>query len=263
MRLEKLLFFVMALGFITGFNSSASAAEAAPHFCYDDSQHCGPSYWGGLADAWKTCRDGTQQSPIDISRASEEDDLTGIRFNWKPTPLTIKNNGHTLQVNYEPGSTMRANGVTYQLLQFHFHTPSEHAIGGVQQPMEAHFVHVSDQGVLAVVGVMMKDGTANPALQQILHHAPAVEGEVLIADATIDGNDFLPQDRNYYSYPGSLTTPPCSEGVRWHVLSNSITASHEQVREFGHFVTDHATGFVGNARPVQPLNTRRVLRNDD
>ena len=252
---------------IAGFTllpvSLALAVEAAPHFCYDDTQHCGPSHWGELADSWKACKDGLKQTPIDISRAAEGDDLTGIRFYWKPTPLVIKNNGHTLQVNYAPGSTMRVNGVTYNLLQFHFHTPSEHTIRGVQSPMEVHFVHVNNEGVLAVVGVMMEDGANHPALQEILHIAPKHEGEVTVAGATIDGNTFLPRNRNYYNYAGSLTTPPCSEGVRWHVLQGSITASHEQVTEFGHFVTDHTTGFVGNSRPLQPLNGRRVLNSAD
>lgn len=243
--------------------SSAFAVEAAPHFCYDDTQNCGPSHWGELADEWKMCRDGLKQTPIDISGVTVEDDLTGIRFNWKPTPLVIKNNGHTLQVNYAPGSTMRVNGVTYNLLQFHFHTPSEHTIRGVQSPMEVHFVHVNSEGVLAVVGVMMKEGAGHPSLQKILKNAPKTESEVTVAGATIDGNTFLPRNRDYYNYSGSLTTPPCSEGVRWHVLQGAIKVSDEQVTEFEHFVTDHETGFVGNARPLQPLNDRRVLDSAD
>jgi carbonic anhydrase len=257
---------VAALGLglgVSGFVAApALAAEPAPHFCYDDNQHCGPSHWGELADAWYTCAAGTEQSPMDIRDADEEDDLSNIRFSWNPTPLKIKNNGHTLQVNYEPGSTMDVNGVTYNLLQFHFHTPSEHTIAGAAEPMEVHFVHVDALGTLAVVGVLMKGGAENHALQEILHNAPHEEGEVEVAGAMIDGNDFLPRNRNYYNYAGSLTTPPCSEGVRWHVLRGKITASHPQVEEFGHFVTDHLTGFIGNARPVQPLNAREVLESE-
>lgn len=248
---------------LTAVPAATFAAEAAPHFCYDDTQSCGPSHWGELADEWKLCKDGQKQTAVDISHAKEGDDLSRIRFAWKPTPLVIKNNGHTLQVNYAPGSTMRVNGETYNLLQFHFHTPSEHTIRGVQSPMEVHFVHVNNDGVLAVIGVMIKEGAEHPALREILQNAPKTVSEVTVAGASIDANAFLPRNRNYYKYAGSLTTPPCSEGVRWHVLQGSITASSEEITEFGHFVTDHETGFVGNARPLQPLNGRRILDSED
>jgi carbonic anhydrase len=128
--------------------------------------------------------------------------------------------------------------------------------------MEVHFVHVSQEGVLAVIGVLMNSGNANSSLQAILDNAPKEEGEVTVEGATIDGNSFLPTDRKYYAYSGSLTTPPCSEGVRWHVLQNPISVSYEQVTEFGHFVTDHVSGYVGNARPIQPLNGRKVLKSE-
>lgn len=240
-----------------GLPLQSQAAEALPHFCYDDSQSCGPSYWGTLADEWKTCSVGQEQSPVNIAHARESEALTPIRFNWGSTPLKIKNNGHTLQVNYAPGSSIKVNGVTYQLLQFHFHAPSEHTINGRAADMEVHFVHVSDQGVLAVVGVMMRAGSDNHVLEKILQYAPGEGVEVTVAGVNVNANDFLPRDRDYYKYPGSLTTPPCSEGVRWHVLKDGISVGSEQVTEFEHL-------FHGStARPVQPLNNRRILRNDD
>ena len=234
-----------------------TAAEALPHFCYDDTQACGPSYWGTLADEWKTCSLGQEQSPVDITYSRESSALGPIKFNWGTTPLKIKNNGHTLQVNYAPGSSIRVNGVNYQLLQFHFHAPSEHTIGRKAAEMEAHFVHVSDQGVLAVIGILMRGGSENRVLKKILHYAPGEGVEVTVAGESINGNELLPKDRDYYNYAGSLTTPPCSEGVRWHVLKDSVSVGTGQASEFEHL-------FHGStARPVQPLNNRRILRNDD
>ena len=251
---------IMASHLVT---SLALAAGVTPHFCYDDSLECGPAHWGELSEQWDTCAAGLKQSPIDITNVREAENLSPIKFNWKPTPLTIKNNGHTLQVNYESGSTMTVKGVIYKLLQFHFHTLSEHTIEGVRQPMEVHFVHVDDQGVLAVVGVMLKDGGENSLLQSILVNAPATESEVVVNGAMIDATAFLPVDRTYYKYSGSLTTPPCSEGVRWHILKGTIDVSYEQVVEFGHFVTDHESGYVGNARPLQNIYNRKIRISDD
>lgn len=247
---------VLAALFALGLPLQSTATHGLPHFCYDDTQPCGPSNWGRLADEWRTCSVGQEQSPINITHSRESESLKPIRFNWGSTPLKIKNNGHTLQVNYAPGSSIRANGVTYQLLQFHFHAPSEHTIDGRAADMEVHFVHVSDQGVLAVVGILMRAGSANHALQKILHYAPGEGAEVTVAGESINGNDFLPSDREYFTYPGSLTTPPCSEGVRWHVLKHGVSVGAGQASEFEHL-------FHGStARPVQPLNSRRILRSD-
>ncbi len=257
LRLGIAALFASAPLLMFGVSSSAMAVETAPHFCYDDALECGPSNWGNLADEWKVCATGQNQSPINISRTKESERLSEIRFNWKSTPLKIKNNGHTLQVNYEPGSSIRVNGETYQLLQFHFHSPSEHSVGGNQSPMEVHMVHVSDSGVLAVVGVMLDAGEASHTLEEIIANAPAEGGEVTIADKYVNASSFLPREREYWNYSGSLTTPPCSEGVRWHVLTHRTTVTHDQADEFVHMF--HG----GNARPVQPLNDRKVLRSDD
>ncbi|MBI3562869.1 MAG: carbonic anhydrase family protein [Gammaproteobacteria bacterium] len=230
-----------------------SAAGALPHFCYDDAQSCGPSYWGALADEWKTCSLGQAQSPVNITYPQTYYGPGPIMFNWAPTPLTIKNNGHTLQVNYAPGSYIRVNGVTYNLLQFHFHAPSEHTLSGAAADMEAHFVHVSDQGALAVVSVMMRGGWDNPLLGKILANAPAEGTEVTIAGVRIDANYLLPRSREYFTYLGSLTTPPCTEGVRWLVMEYGVDVGTTQAAEFEHL-------FHGStARPVQPLNGRSIL----
>lgn len=240
------------------FDGAANVVAAEePHFCYDDTLECGPSHWGDLADEWATCQTGTQQSPIDIGRAREDERLTDIRFNWKPTPLVIKNNGHTLQVNYPPGSSIRVNRVTYHLLQFHFHAPSEHTVDGMAEAMEVHMVHVSDEGILAVVGVMLEAGSVHRTLDKVLQNAPEEGEEVEIPGVTVNAKDFLPEDRTYWTYAGSLTTPPCSEGVRWHVLHDRRSVSADQAAEFEHL-------FHGStARPVQPLNDRTIRTSED
>jgi carbonic anhydrase len=247
-----------ALGSTSGGLREAGAQQAElPHFCYDDTQECGPSKWGTLADEWAKCSQGTEQSPVDISKSDEDKRLSDIRFDWRPTPLNIKNNGHTLQVNYEQGSSIRVNGTTYKLLQFHFHAPSEHTVRGQAEPMEVHMVHVSDDGVLAVVGVRLKEGHAHPALAAVLANAPEADLQVAISGSMINAASFLPEDRSYWTYPGSLTTPPCSEGVRWHVLQGKRSVSSTQVYEF-------EQRFHGStARPVQPLNKRKIRSSDD
>jgi carbonic anhydrase len=250
------LLLAVALAASSAVGVHPALGAEAPHFCYDDNQDCGPSKWGQLADEWARCSSGTEQSPVDISKARESERLSDIRFNWRATPLVVRNNGHTLQVNYEAGSSIRVNGVTYNLLQFHFHAPSEHTVGGESTPMEVHMVHVSDQGVLAVVGVMLKEGRQSPVVQRVLENAPPEGEQITVGGARVSAASFLPENRDYWTYPGSLTTPPCSEGVRWHVIKERTSVSHEQAEEFEHL-------FHGStARPVQPLNSRTILKSD-
>lgn len=183
-----------------------------------------------------------------------------MKFNYKNTPLSIKNNGHTLQVDYAPGSTLHIGKDTYQLLQFHFHTPSEHIKDGLASLMAAHFVHVNLEGQLAMVSVMLDAGRPNRLLQEILENAPQEIATEVVAGKAVNGKQLMPGHDNeaedFYNYSGSLTTPPCSEDVRWFVLKHCLTVSHEQAGAFSHFV--HG----GNARPAQPLNGRRVNNKD-
>ncbi|PSO90358.1 MAG: carbonate dehydratase [Cyanobacteria bacterium QS_3_48_167] len=208
-----------------------------------------PTRWEELSSKYSTCETGNAQSPINIQQVAETN-LPRINFDYQPTPLEVVNNGHTIKVNYEPGSSIQLNGQQYELKQFHFHTPSEHRIEGTASAMEMHFVHKNQAGDIAVVAALMKEGNSNPALEKIWEDLPA-EGEKKKSDTSIDASRFLPQDRAYYNYTGSLTSPPCSEGVNWLVLETPIEASQEQVEKFMEL-------YSVNARPVQPLNGRQI-----
>ena len=229
---------------------TAQAAE----FCYEGA--CGPENWATLSPDYHLCGDGRKQSPVDLSRPREKD-LPSLKISYKSTPLTIVNNGHTAQVNYDSGSTLTIGSKKYRLLQFHFHTPSEHLQSGRSFPLEAHLVHIDDFGNLAVLGVFLKEGEqSNSFLKPIFDNLPPTEGEVTVEGVNTNVTDLLPREREYYSYPGSLTTPPCTEGVSWLVLDEAVTVSREQIEQF------HAV-FEGNARPEQLLHERTILLQDD
>ena len=233
----------------------------------------GPSDWGNLDPSFATCGAGRQQSPVDIS-ATTPGGLPPLEFAYRETALEVENNGHVIEVPYELGSTLRIGSDVYRLLQFHFHTPSEHTVGMKPYDMELHLVHMNGVGQLAVVGVLLRIGdTPNPVIDLIFANAPAEEGTVPVTGVTINARDVLPgfaanrrgSDpvvlNDYHAYPGSLTTPPCSEGVRWFVLKQPVAVSaasvermHERVAHFPHY-----NGYPNNNRPVQPLNGRAVL----
>jgi carbonic anhydrase len=231
---------------------------------WDYHTHGGGDAWGELPEqgsdqlAYPDCN-LAQQSPIDIPIDAPLSHR--LSLSYRPTPLAVVNNGHTIQVNHEDASTMSVDGKTYDLLQFHFHAPSEHAIEGDRTVMEAHFVHQAGDGEFAVLGVMVVPGTANPAFGDILDVMPHEEGTVA-ADAKIDAAHLLPDDLSYWAYNGSFTTPPCTEGVKWHVLYEPITVSLSQLADFRDLpFLRHDGEFVGNARPVQPLNGRLAAAN--
>lgn len=241
-----------------------SAAESV-HWSYHGSD--GPDAWGTLLDsngniAFPTCGLGESPSPVDIAGQQGNDDLQEIRFHYEPTPLVVKNNGHTIEVEYESGSSITIGSDSYSLLQFHFHTPSEHEVSGNSFPMEMHLVHarsVGDGVELAVVGLLIDLGSEdNATLQEIWDVMPDDEGVVHVDGATIDATDLLPEmdDSKYNTYSGSLTTPPCTEGVRWLVMDQEIEASLAQVSRFQQI-------FDANARPTQDLFGRTIFESDD
>lgn len=240
---------------VTGasFAGSIAAQEAPPHWTYEGEE--GPAEWGELSEDYALCSTGVEQSPIDIL-APESGDLSDITFNYEPSALTIKNNGHTIQVDYAEGSSITVDGTEYFLKQFHFHHPSEHTLAGVVYPMEMHLVHADADGNLAVVGVMIREGAAdNAAFDSVWANLPTETVEPTAIDgATVSAADLLPADHTYDTYSGSLTTPPCSENVKWMVLTTPIELSVEQIAAF----TDI---FELNARPVQPLNDRTVTQD--
>lgn len=228
------------------------AAEA--HWSYDGSD--GPDHWGDLEPGFATCKAGMHQSPIDIKDAKESE-LAPIHFDYKLSPLRIVNNGHTIRVNYEPGSSITVNGISLPLVQFHFHHKSETEIGGQKYDMELHLVHQdSAAGRTTVVAVLIKSGNENALLRDLLSHASQKIGEeVEKKKIVINAADFLPADQNYYVFDGSLTIPPCGEPVKWYVLKTPIEASPAQIAAFAKLYPD-------NARPVQPLNGREVLESN-
>lgn len=232
--------------------TAAMAGSKGAHWGY--SGHEAPEYWGGLSHEYAVCKSGRNQAPIDIADLTEAE-LNPIVFKYGSVPLDIINNGHTVQVNYAAGSSISVDGHTFNLLQFHFHTPSENTVQGRSFPMEAHLVHADKDGNLAVVGVLFEEGAANPFIEAVWAQMPAKAGESKASSSMqLDAENMLPEDRSYYRFNGSLTTPPCSEGVRWMVLKNAVSISKAQADTFNTLMGGD------NNRPVQPVNARPVLQ---
>jgi len=212
----------------------------------------GPEHWADLSPDNKPCSIGHQQSPIDLASAMSAS-IDAPHPHWIPAQGgMVVNTGHTIQVDVPTGGSVTLDGKDYVLKQFHFHHPSEHTIDGRQFPLEVHFVHAASDGELAVVGVMFLEGSANSNLDAIWATAPGREGKAAVA-FDIDAAAFMPSQTSAFRYEGSLTTPPCSESVHWTVMSTPISASPSQLAAF-------AALFPHNARPVQPLNRRYVLK---
>jgi carbonic anhydrase len=236
------------------------------HWSYFDGPE-GPENWGNLSKDNLACLKGKSQSPININvdRAVKVQ-LDPIEFIYRPSPLSIIDNGYTVMVNYGEGSNLMVDGRQYRLVQFHFHKPSEEAINGERTDMVAHLVHQHHEGSIAVVAVLMstiKPATArkywwgddsikeNAFINTLWNNVPLVKGKTEIPGVMIDINQLLPADKNYFTYMGSLTEPPCTENVLWLVLKNPIYVSEEQVKNFDRM-------YPMNARPLQPKGDRLV-----
>jgi len=228
-----------------------SAEEAKHHFQYGGKN--GPAHWGDLEKDYATCKTGKEQSPIDIHGAVKAA-LPPIGFHYASGPAEVTNNGHSIQVNLSSGGTADLPSGAYKLVQFHFHAPSEEKIDGHAYAMVAHLVHQNDEGKLAVVAVLFKEGKANPALAKVFSVMPAEEGGKVALEGGANAADLLPAKQSYYAYMGSLTTPPCSEGVHWHVLKQPVELSRDQLAAFRKL-------YPMNARPTQKLNGRKVEEN--
>ncbi len=230
---------------------AAAAKEAAAHWSYHGPGD--PAHWAALEPEFRTCGVGRQQSPVDIRRdAVQPSNLPAIEFAYRPAPLKIVDNGHTVQVNVAPGSFIVVGGHRWELVQFHFHKPSEESIDGKRSAMVAHLVHKDADGRLAVVAVLLTSGAVNPMVAALWNNWPPQKGaEVTAQGVAIDAADLLPADRGYYTFSGSLTTPPCSEGVTWFVLKNPSAVSAGEIARFGR-------AYPMNARPLQPLNGRVI-----
>jgi carbonic anhydrase len=229
-----------------------AAETAGPHWSYKGGT--GPDKWGGLAAANGMCAAGKQESPVDLVHSISAQ-LPPLDIDWGKRPDTIVNNGHTIQLNFAKGNTLKVGDVSYALTQFHFHHPSEHLFSGKAFAMEAHFVHAAEDGRLAVVGVLMTPGRSNGAFGKVVSTMQPEEGSPIPADAAIDPNALLPASLGYYRYEGSLTTPPCSETVDWLVLAERLEVAEADIARF-------AKLYPMNARPVQNANRRFILRSE-
>ncbi len=227
------------------------AADA--HWSYQDEH--GPAHWAELDTHFTECKLGHAQSPIDIRKAARKSDLPDLVFQYNDAPLRVVNNGHTVQVNEDGGGTLTIGDHAYKLAQFHFHTPSEERINGKPYDMVAHMVHKDDAGKLAVVAVLFKRGRETAALNAVFDNMPIAAGpEHAVAGMNFNVASLLPVQQGYYHFMGSLTTPPCSEGVSWYVLKTPVEVSAAQLKRL-HMLYNH------NNRPVQPLNAREVVEH--
>jgi len=235
-------------------STGTMAGEGYSHWGYQGNE--GPEHWGDLIAKYATCKTGKAQSPIDINFGSmAKGIIDDIKFIYKDISPEVLNNGHTIQVNYGNGSAIKVNGQEYKLAQFHFHTPSENTVNGKHYPMEMHLVHKNEKGELAVVGVFFKEGKQNAELKKAWDKMPAKGGtKEMLPDVSLNAANLLPAEKQFGHFQGSLTTPPCSEGVSWFVMENPVEASEKQIAQFNKVIGD-------NARPTQPLNGRRLVMN--
>lgn len=249
--MKRFMLYVLGLS-IALCGSYVAYAGGKAHWGY--TGNTGPAHWGKLSEKFIACSTGRNQSPINLTGMVQAD-LADIKFNYRRVTLKILNNGHTIEAKYAKGSRISVDRHTYELLQFHFHSPSENHINGRSFPLEAHLVHADKKGNLAVVAVMFVEGKSNPFIDTLWKHMPAKAGtENSVPNIRINVMDLLPANKAYYRYNGSLTTPPCSEGVRWMVMKNPVEISRAQGKKF------HSTMRVDNNRPVQPLNARLILK---
>jgi carbonic anhydrase len=231
--------------------SGISAAAGAVQWSYSGNQ--GPEYWGKLAPEFSICSTGKNQSPIDLT-GMVEGELPTLKVDYKVGGHEVINNGHTIQINYASGNYMRVGDKSFALKQVHFHSPSDNTIKGRSYPLEVHFVHADKNGNLAVIAVMLEAGKPNAELQKAWAKMPMEKGGKAALKQAVYAGKLLPKNLGYYRYNGSLTTPPCSEGVSWFVMKNPDTTSKEQVDKFVRAMK-HA-----NNRPVQPVNARVIVQ---
>ena len=226
------------------------AHGAADHAHWGYAGDGAPERWGELSPENRQCAIGTRQSPIDI-RDGIRVDLEKINFDYRPSGFSVLDNGHTVQVNVAPGNALQVMGRRFELLQFHFHRPSEERINGRQFDMVAHLVHKDADGKLGVVAVLLERGRDQALIQTIWNNLPLEKGQALAAPGLLDLSQLLPEDRSYFTYMGSLTTPPCSEGVLWMVMRAPVQLSVNQISIFSRL-------YPMNARPIQAGSGRLI-----
>lgn len=253
MKKPALSFLLLLLMFSTQAKQEASeeSKHKAQQWGYEGES--GPKHWGEMSDTFKLCSAGENQSPIDIH--SEFDvALAKINFDYTAKATKILNNGHTIQVDISVGSSISVAGNTFELKQFHFHTPSENNIKGKSYPLEAHFVHRNAaNNTFAVVAVMFEEGETNATLEAIWSKMPASARQSVKLEKALDYSQLLPKDQDYYRFNGSFTTPPCTEGVYWHVMKKPLSASKAQIAAF------LAVMHHPNNRDIQKTGARVII----
>jgi len=232
------------------FSAFAHAAAPLPHWSYEGK--AGPAHWSELAADYHTCNNGKFQSPVDI-RQTIDGHLPPLNLEFHTAAETLVNNGHTIQVTVDDEDDFKLDGEDFRLMQYHFHTPSENQVGGKSYPLEAHFVHQNDAGELAVVAVMFELGAENPALKPVLAAIPPEENQPVALNKPVDLRPLFPADHHYYRFSGSLTTPPCTEGLRWLVMKQPVQLSQAQLDQFQKALKS------SNNRPLQPLHGRMIV----
>lgn len=241
----------------TAADTAAHVAEPAPtahghaHWAYNGET--GPGAWGALKPEFSLCAKGQRQSPIDI-RGGIAVELDPVQFDYRASGFGVVDNGHTVQVNIAPGNSIQVGGRRFELVQFHFHRPSEERIDGRQFDMSLHLVHKDAEGRLAVVGLLLERGAPQPMVQRVWNNLPLEKHEEQGASTVLDLEHLLPPDRGYYTYMGSLTTPPCSEGVLWMVMRQPVTVSPAQIDIFARL-------YPMNARPIQSAAGRMIKQS--
>ncbi len=222
------------------------------HWSYEGE--AGPQAWAKLSPEFAKCGNGERQSPIDI-RDGMKLDLEPITFEYRPSNFKVIDNGHTIQANVGGWNAMRVMGRRFRLVQFHFHRPSEEAIDGRQFEMVVHLVHKDSEGRLGVVAVLVEGGARQPAIQAVLNNLPLEKGEEVPAATNLDLTQILPENKKYFTYMGSLTTPPCSEDVLWIVMKQPVQASADQLNLFSRM-------YPMNARPIQAAGGRTIKESN-
>jgi carbonic anhydrase len=234
------------------------AAKAPPprvygtHWSYEGET--GPANWSRINSDWAKCSTGTRQSPIDI-RDGMKVDLEQIAFDYRPSGFNVTDNGHTVQVAVGPGNYLSVAGRTYELQQFHFHRPAEERVNGKGFEMVVHLVHKDVEGKLAVLALLLERGKPQPTIQTVWNNLPLEKGDTATPSVVLDPNDLLPQRRDYYTFMGSLTTPPCTEGVLWLVMKEPVQASPAQMALFSRL-------YPFNARPIQASSGRMIKESN-
>ncbi len=252
MKHRRTRVFALVLG--SALSMAAVTALAAGETKWSYAGRTGPAKWGDLDRDFYVCSSGQRQSPIDIIDAKADlGSLPSLLFDYRPVPLRIVNTGHTIQVNYAPGSNMMVAGTKYELSYIQFHKPSEMKLDGKGQEMAAHLFHNAPGGKPVIVAVLLDAGAGNNFIKSVFHNLPKDhDKETTVDGVTVNALDLLPKNKKaYYTFNGSLTTPPCTEDITWFVLRTPASIAPEDVARF-------AALYPANARPVQPLNGRPV-----